>query len=323
MMVEVTGGGQALSNVVCTILLDKCKGSRLTFLIHAAGLGFHCMLVSCHWPFVCASSQSITATDDLMMMCSGPRLVVFLPQIIENYQRQSGEGLSVFFIVIWLIGDLCSLSGAILAHLLPTIIILATYVSDPFTVPTSCPTFTRIFLPSPIQYAVCDSILLLQIYYYRWTRSALSERTSLLVSDETIPNLTEETALLRENSRESSQEKTKKPILREFAKYAGALAFVFVVGIAAWAVDEYIHQGVLRPGPGEILEWKSQVLGWVGATMFCKCMLVSRLISRIFGRSSRLKWAHGSRRSVGRLSIRLKHCSLCVLRRSKKLQVQM
>lgn len=75
------------------------------------------------------------------MMRFRPRLIVYLPQIIENYQRKSGEGLSVFFVVIWLIGDLCSLFGAILAHLLSTIIILAAYVSDLFAVPTSCRTF--------------------------------------------------------------------------------------------------------------------------------------------------------------------------------------
>ena len=56
---------------------------------------------------------------------------MYSPQIIENYQLQSGEGLSVGFILIWLVGDLCNLSGAILAGLLPTIIILGVYVSHP------------------------------------------------------------------------------------------------------------------------------------------------------------------------------------------------
>ncbi len=61
------------------------------------------------------------------------RLVVYSPQIIENYQLQSGEGLSVSFVLIWLVGDLCNLSGALLAGLLPTIIILGVYVSTRFT----------------------------------------------------------------------------------------------------------------------------------------------------------------------------------------------
>ena len=54
---------------------------------------------------------------------------MYSPQIYENYSLQSGEGLSVPFVVIWLLGDLANLTGAILAGLLPTVIILAVYVS--------------------------------------------------------------------------------------------------------------------------------------------------------------------------------------------------
>ena len=56
------------------------------------------------------------------------RIVVYSPQLIENYQLKSGEGISTLFIFIWLAGDLCNLVGGILAGLLPTIIILAAYV---------------------------------------------------------------------------------------------------------------------------------------------------------------------------------------------------
>jgi uncharacterized protein with PQ loop repeat len=55
-------------------------------------------------------------------------VVVFSPQFIENYLRQSGEGLSLGSVIVWLIGDLANLLGAILANLLPTMIILAIYV---------------------------------------------------------------------------------------------------------------------------------------------------------------------------------------------------
>ena len=56
-------------------------------------------------------------------------IVVFTPQIWENYQLQSGDGLSVSFIVLWFLGDVTNLFGASLAHLLPTMVILALYVS--------------------------------------------------------------------------------------------------------------------------------------------------------------------------------------------------
>ena len=60
-------------------------------------------------------------------------IVVFTPQIYENYFLQSGDGLSVTFIVLWLAGDLTNSLGSIMAHLLPTMIVLGVYVSSPFT----------------------------------------------------------------------------------------------------------------------------------------------------------------------------------------------
>ena len=56
------------------------------------------------------------------------RVVVYTPQLYKNFTLKSGEGLSVAFVVIWLVGDLCNLIGASRAGLLPTVIILAGYV---------------------------------------------------------------------------------------------------------------------------------------------------------------------------------------------------
>jgi len=172
-------------------------------------------------------------------------LVVYSPQIIENYRLKSGEGLSVPFVAIWLVGDLCSLTGSLLAGLLPTIILLSAY------------------------YAVCDSILLFQIYYYRWTNPALS-REPLLIPDDPpafsdAPG--EETPLL-EGGNEEPEARARRPIIHEFLKYAGALTFVTVVGIVAWIVDEHLHRDRARSEPKDLIEWKSQVLGWLSATMF-------------------------------------------------------
>lgn len=57
--------------------------------------------------------------------------------VYENYVLKSGDGLSVPFIILWLLGDLTNLIGAVYAGLLPTMIILAVYVS------------TSSYLPSP------------------------------------------------------------------------------------------------------------------------------------------------------------------------------
>ncbi|KAH8731904.1 PQ loop repeat-domain-containing protein [Phaeosphaeriaceae sp. PMI808] len=70
-------------------------------------------------------------------------IVVFSPQIIENWKRSSAEGLSVVFIVVWLLGDFFNIIGAVLQGVLPTMIILAVY------------------------YTLADIVLLLQCFWYK------------------------------------------------------------------------------------------------------------------------------------------------------------
>ncbi|KAK4661548.1 putative vacuolar membrane transporter for cationic amino acids [Podospora pseudopauciseta] len=70
-------------------------------------------------------------------------VVVFSPQIIENFRRSSADGLSIQFIVVWLLGDVFNILGAVMQGVLPTMIILAIY------------------------YTIADIVLLGQCFYYR------------------------------------------------------------------------------------------------------------------------------------------------------------
>ncbi|RDW88243.1 PQ-loop-domain-containing protein [Coleophoma cylindrospora] len=70
-------------------------------------------------------------------------IVVFSPQIYENFRRGSADGLSLQFIIVWLAGDVFNILGAVLQGVLPTMIILAIY------------------------YTIADIVLLLQCFYYR------------------------------------------------------------------------------------------------------------------------------------------------------------
>lgn len=70
-------------------------------------------------------------------------VVVFSPQIIENFRRSSAEGLSIEFVIIWLLGDIFNILGAVLQGVLSTMIILAIY------------------------YTFADVVLLAQCFYYR------------------------------------------------------------------------------------------------------------------------------------------------------------
>ena len=50
-----------------------------------------------------------------------------VPQLIENYKSGSADGISLIFLVIWFVGDVTNLAGAIWAGLVPTVIALAMY----------------------------------------------------------------------------------------------------------------------------------------------------------------------------------------------------
>ncbi|KAI1115104.1 PQ loop repeat-domain-containing protein [Nemania sp. NC0429] len=81
-------------------------------------------------------------------------VVVFSPQIIENFRRSSADGLSVQFIIAWLWGDIFNILGAVLQGVLPTMLILAVY------------------------YTIADVVLLGQCFYYRGFTWGFDEATT-------------------------------------------------------------------------------------------------------------------------------------------------
>ncbi|RMZ79017.1 hypothetical protein DV737_g3656, partial [Chaetothyriales sp. CBS 132003] len=96
-------------------------------------------------------------------------VVVFSPQIIENFRRSSAEGLSIVFLVIWLLGDIFNILGAILqglrehlSHLDPAHLSPATPLHDPpkrLSDPAAGPGSSR--LPSRLQAAVSNAVAIL------------------------------------------------------------------------------------------------------------------------------------------------------------------
>ncbi|OAX42864.1 PQ-loop-domain-containing protein [Rhizopogon vinicolor AM-OR11-026] len=168
-------------------------------------------------------------------------IIVYSPQIIENYQIQSGEGLSLLFIYIWLLGDVCNLVGAVMAGLLPTVIILGVY------------------------YTVCDTILLCQVYYYRWKR-----QTGRQVLPGHIPGeVSEDTCLLAESRSVDPSERSEPSVTRIFVRYLAAVAFVSAAGVAAYFISNWLPNDDTAPLlPNKKLDWKIQVIGWTSATAY-------------------------------------------------------
>ncbi|GMK58664.1 hypothetical protein CspeluHIS016_0601060 [Cutaneotrichosporon spelunceum] len=175
----------------------------------------------------------ITQSDELSVvmgyMSIACWIVVYSPQIYENYILKSGEGLSVMFILLWLGGDLTNLLGAIYAGLLPTMIILAIY------------------------YNLCDLVLLFQVYYYRWLRrkrrEADGERQPLVELDEpkVVKPLLPSYLLW--------------PLLVSFV-----LAVGWIAHLMYRSPDVKLPEG---PADGGVaFEWKGQVLGYISCVLY-------------------------------------------------------
>jgi len=57
-------------------------------------------------------------------------VVVFSPQIVENFRRGSADGLSLQFIIVWLAGDVFNILGAVLQGVLPTMVNLLSNLQE-------------------------------------------------------------------------------------------------------------------------------------------------------------------------------------------------
>jgi uncharacterized protein with PQ loop repeat len=69
-------------------------------------------------------------------------ICLLLPQLVANYKAKSADGLSMAFLIVWLLGDMTNLVGALFTHLAPTAVALASY------------------------FCVADIVLISQCFYY-------------------------------------------------------------------------------------------------------------------------------------------------------------
>ncbi|KAG0143719.1 hypothetical protein CROQUDRAFT_660906 [Cronartium quercuum f. sp. fusiforme G11] len=173
-------------------------------------------------------------------------IFVYSPQIYENYVNQSGEGISIFFILIWMIGDLANLFGSWKQNLLPTMIVLALY------------------------YFLCDLTILSQIFYYR--RLARIKKSNRL--REIIPESTENDALLASDINTLPPLSNKiKSWRREIITYITAASSILIIGVACWLISEgrfnfYGTPNVPIEDPIEVWDSTAQIVGWISAAAY-------------------------------------------------------
>jgi hypothetical protein len=115
-----------------------------------------------------------------------------------------------------------------------------------------------------LQYAICDVILLVQVYYYR-----RKNRNALDPSISTSGTATENAPLLPNGPPVAFVPSQPPSAVQQVFRYAGLVAFVLLSGTLAWAVNEHLVSHPQIPEPREdIIELKSQVLGWISALLY-------------------------------------------------------
>ncbi|EEB05059.1 G-protein coupled receptor Stm1 [Schizosaccharomyces japonicus yFS275] len=105
-------------------------------------------------PIIGGPSSFLESLASLLGALSlGCWVVLLIPQLLETYKYQSGESISELFLIIWLIGDAFNVIGSIWGNVASTVLVLSVY------------------------YCFSDSMLLLQVYYYRYKARKNGTRT--------------------------------------------------------------------------------------------------------------------------------------------------
>jgi hypothetical protein len=121
------------------------------------------------------------------------------------------------------------------------------------------------------KYTTCDSILFCQIYYYRWKRRQREAHSGFYsrMREEQDPLLTSE------NQRVDDVVPAWLLVVRYFC----AIAFVVVVGVAAWWVTDNDEKSDFIIPDQEKKWWIIQLLGWSSALLFVRVYLILPEIS--------------------------------------------
>lgn len=218
----------------------------------------------------------------LTLICSSISIacwiVVFTPQILENFRRKSADGLSLIFVVVWLSGDIFNVIGGILQHVQPTMIILAAY------------------------YVIADTILLAQCLHYRgytFLPGPLKNQDDYTVEDhesEESPLLWREVvprpeihgrrassssvstyAALSNCATNSLTPKSSRSKIRSVLSKLGAIILVFFAGIIGWDISYHYSAYIfthspsdipsIRPSPTHLVLW-GQIFGYICAALY-------------------------------------------------------
>ncbi|EGV66810.1 PQ-loop-domain-containing protein, partial [Yamadazyma tenuis ATCC 10573] len=192
-------------------------------------------------PPIVLNAQAVSGiTGSISIACW---IIVFAPQIYENFTRKSSEGLSLMFIILWLAGDLFNVLGSILQGVLPTMIILAIY------------------------YTFADIVLLWQCLNYNHKSQAdlihLSPASPF--DGDTIEHV-----LSRDNEDEEDTDKPPSSPVKNFLFKLLLVTLVFGSGLVGWYIS-YVKNYYKYKHPEEpklVFDPLAQFFGWLCAFLY-------------------------------------------------------
>ncbi|CUS07845.1 unnamed protein product [Tuber aestivum] len=188
-------------------------------------------------------------------------IVVFSPQIIANFRRGSAEGLSLAFLVVWLVGDVFNVLGAVLQGVLPTMVMLALY------------------------YTLADIVLLFQCLYYNRvnSRNATPETESLLPISSGSATVVDGSHLspatpLLDPAKEPIQPE-QQGVMRSIFFNAFSILMVCLAGVLGWwASNRYSDSD--PPAEGDHNDLSFSVLGQTFG-YFCAVLYLASRVPQI------------------------------------------
>ncbi|KAI9295011.1 PQ-loop-domain-containing protein [Neoconidiobolus thromboides FSU 785] len=177
-------------------------------------------------------------------------IVVFLPQIYENYKNKSAASLSFYFILFWSLGDVFNLIGSIYQHLILTVVLL------------------------PIYFIFSDVFLLGQIAYYSYNDKLIESHNNVIQQEniiETTPiliNTTDNNESLVGSFSYNSIHEHQSPsshtiITPTTTKFKCILPIVFLVLLFMGSNKEIGIESEME------VVWWAQACGWISAFLFC------------------------------------------------------
>lgn len=225
-------------------------------------------------------------------------IFLLLPQLLENYRNSSAEAVSLAFIFVWFLGDVCNLAGALWAGLVPVIVAIAVYfcISD------------GVLISQCLYYAMRERRRRARVLLARERGESVSGGESAIVRDErepllgrsgtgsagsytgTIPGSGERrrssqgstgrrrssaTAAAREARNEQLAkilEETDESGARLWLKNVLSVLGIVVVGTAGWAAAYGTGAWKPSPQPGSVhaeeVAAGAQVLGYASAVLY-------------------------------------------------------